>query len=139
MRVGHRAERRTSAAGGAPSSPVALELLNPLADQPEPDVTADGLTVRWRLTDPGAPPERVVVSLILYDTLWTEQVACLVDDPSLGEITLPASQLVFWPMGPQSVRQLTLRADTKSLGLSYPDRGLLRRSDSLILRLSDLD
>jgi hypothetical protein len=139
MRVGHRAERRSSAAGGAPSSPVALELLNPLADQPEPDVTADGLTVRWRLTDPGAPPERVVVSLILYDTLWTEQVACLVDDPSLGAITLPASRLGFWPTGPQSVRQLTLRADTKSLGFSYPDRGLLRRSDSLILRLSDLD
>ena len=40
--------------------------------------------------------------------------------------------------GPQAVRQLTIRADTKQLELEYPDRGRLTRSDSVILRLSDL-
>ena len=138
-RAGHRAELRSGAGGGAPNPSVALELLTPGVDRPEPDVGAEGLTVRWRLIDAAAPPEQIVISLILYDSLRTEQIACRVDDPSVGTITLPADRLNFWPQGPQSVRQLTLRADTKSLELSYPDRGLLRRSESLILRLSDLD
>ena len=134
--VGHRVEQRARAGGGSTGLPAALELLEPTADQPE--ANTEGLTVRWRLTNSDTPPERLVVSLILYDSTWTEQVACLVDDVSANILTLPGSRLDFWPMGPQSVRQLTLRADTKSLSFSYPDRGLLRRSDSVILRLSDL-
>ena len=139
LKAGHRTERRTGSSGGSPSLPVALELLSPPINEPEPDVISEGLNVRWRLTNPDKPPERVVVSLILYDTIWTEQIACLVDDPNVGAITLPPSRLEFWPEGPQSVRQLTVRTDTKSLALSYPDRGLLRRSDSVILRLSELE
>ena len=138
MRVGHRAERRASAAGGVTNTPTALVLSAPSADQPEPDVATAGLEVRWSLADPSKAPEQVSASLILYDTTWTEQITCVADDPSGGALLIPPDRLAFWPRGPQSVRQLTLRADTARVGLDFPDRGVFRRSDSLILRLSDL-
>lgn len=138
MRVGHRAEIRSGARGGEPETPPAIELLTPSPIEPEPEITEEGLSVSWRLTPDLPPPTRVVVSLIRYGSGYAEQLGCVITDPTQTSLTLPSERLSFWPRDPQSVRQLTVRADTKQLELGYPDRGRLTRSDSVILRLSDL-
>lgn len=136
--VGHRTELRASAAGGAPSTPSTLTLNTPDPEGAEPDVTIDGLAMSWTIASEAPPPEQVAISLILYDAQRTEQLICLLNDVTQTTFQIPPTALTFWPQSPESVRQLTIRADTKRLQFSAPDKGFLRRSDSVILRLSDL-
>lgn len=138
LNVGHRVESRRS--GGGTRSPARLTLLSPSPTEPEPNPMQDGLRVSWSMPD--EVPESVQVGLILYDSIWSESLSCVVSGDALSrdEATLhiPPELINFWPTGIQSVRQLTVSATFKSLNLTYPDTGQWRLTESLILRLSDL-
>lgn len=137
-RAGHRIEARGRSEVDPASIPALLTLTEPSPVGPDPEVSAEGLRVAWRLDDPTKPPIQLLLSLILYDQSRSEQLTCEILDPSVGRLVIPAERLTYWPTGPQSLRQLTLSANEESLSLTFPDRGQLRAAVSHILRLSDL-
>ena len=101
-------------------------------------MSSDGLRIAWRYNDAQNSVESFAVSLILYDSMWSENLTCVMSNPNQLELLIPRNYLEFWPEGPQSVRQVTLSSEQKRIELTYPDRGVWRLSESLILRLSDL-
>ena len=138
VNIGHRTESRRSGAGAGSYDNSTFNLLIPDPQLPEPDVSTDGLQIQWMRSAEELVPEKLLISLILYDQTWSENITCLLDDPNQTTFEIPSERLTFWPLGSQSVRQLTLTADRKSLQMTYPDRGVWRLSESVILRLSDL-
>ena len=136
--IGHRYEARRSGGSEQNRDLANLEIISPDPNAPEPSVVQDGLRIAWRFINDQNSAESFAVSLILYDAIWSENLTCVLSDPNQSELLIPATQLEFWPQGPQSVRQITLSSEQKRLELGYPDRGVWRLSESLILRLSDL-
>ncbi len=136
--IGHRYEARRSGGNGQNADLANIEIVSPNPMESEPELGREGLNIAWRFIDPTKINEAMAVSLILYDTAWSENLTCVLDNPSQTSLLIPEEFLEFWPQGSQSVRQITLSSQQKSLDLTYPDRGTWRLSESLILRLSDL-
>jgi hypothetical protein len=93
----------------------------------------DPMRVAWEGLPPGEGPLTVV--LTTSDGIEAQQVACEVIDAELGEIELPGDFTEFWPADESALRQLTLRWDLSNTAMPAPDRGQLRQSMSVILRL----
>lgn len=91
------------------------------------------LRVAWSALPEGEGPLTVV--LTTSDGIEAQQVACVVTDPAVGAIELPGDFTEFWPAGEDHLRQLTLRWDLSVVPFEAPDRGDLRQSMSVILRL----
>ncbi|MCA9544394.1 MAG: hypothetical protein KC613_08385 [Myxococcales bacterium] len=107
---------------------------------PSPNVReiapGEPLLVEWSALPPGAGP--LTVTLILQDNAIPErrQISCVVDDPSLNALTLPAEFTAeFWPAGDTDVRILALRWDVFRAELPAPDRGTLVRSQTIQMDL----
>ena len=136
--AGHRIEARGRSGEIGDSPQSFATLLTPSPEDPEPDITSNGLALTWSILDPAKPLNQLTISLILYDQFMSEQLTCILDNPMSEQLFIPAERLTFWPRSQNSVRQVTLRGDLERLELPFPDRGSLRKSESLILRLSDL-
>ncbi|MCB9549666.1 MAG: hypothetical protein H6706_27995 [Myxococcales bacterium] len=121
--------------------------LEPIADvppfqivDPSPNVRdivpGEPLRVAWGELPPGDGP--LVVALTTYDGERDEsrQVSCLVPDPSVGAIELPAEFTEDWPMGEADLRQLSVRYDLAVQALPPPDRGQLTQSITVLLKLN---
>lgn len=91
------------------------------------------MRVAWDRLPPGEGPLTVV--LTTSNGVEAQQVACEVIDPEAGAIELPGDFTDFWPADENALRQLTLRWDLSITPLPAPDRGQLRQSMSVILRL----
>ena len=136
--IGHRYEARRSGRNMQNRDLATIEITSPDPNGLEPILSSDGLRIAWRYNDAQNSVESFAVSLILYDSMWSENLTCVMSNPNQLELLIPRDYLEFWPEGPQSVRQVTLSSEQKRIELTYPDRGVWRLSESLILRLSDL-
>ena len=136
INLGHRTEARRRG-GGERNGTSFIQLISPNPQEGEPDVASTGLNLTWSIED-AVTPEQLSVTLILYNSVWAESLTCFLNDVNQTNLSIPVERLNFWPTDPQSVRQVTLSAEQKSLSLDYPDRGFWRLSESVILRLSDL-
>ena len=118
--------------GGDSPPPFELTSPDPLDPRVDPQ---EGLELSWTTPESGFEGA-LTVSLILSGVARTEQLICSVSEPELGGLLIPPEHLNFWPTTMGSLRQVSLKADLKSIELSAPDRGQYRSSVSLILRLS---
>ena len=133
-KIGHRVELRQSGVSMGGDSPPPFELTSPDPLDPRVD-PQEGLELSWTTPESGFEGA-LTVSLILSGVARTEQLICSVSEPELGGLLIPPEHLNFWPTTMGSLRQVSLKADLKSIELSAPDRGQYRSSVSLILRLS---
>jgi hypothetical protein len=131
-RIGHRVEVRQSAIAGD-SSALAMRLISPDPQMVEIDPT-QGIRVAWESTAVLDHP--ATVSLVRYDLTRVEQLICRMQDTQSRSVVIPSEWLTFWPQGPGSFKQITVRIDDKIQNFTLPDRGYIRSSTSLILPLN---
>lgn len=94
------------------------------------------LRVAWGELPTGDGPLSVILNT--YDGAVDEarQIACVVDDPSVGAIELPAEFTEDWPQGENDQRQIGLRWDLSNQALPAPDQGTLTQSITVLLKLN---
>ncbi len=133
LRAGDRVELRGNGALEG-DEPPPFDLLAP--DPADPRIApGEPLIVRWGPLPDGKGPLLVALTLADGEAGETRQLSCIVDDPTTGELTLPADITAAWPVGARDLRQLNVRWTLDDEPLPAPDRGHYERAVTLLLQL----
>ena len=114
--------------------PPPFELLTPSVSHRRID-PGQALVVRWTKLPKATGPLRVSLSLFDEPSGALQRYTCVVDDPSRGELTLPAELTQQWTAGETNRAQLDLRWTSSTHSLPPPDVGTMEHAISLLLRL----
>ena len=114
-------------------------IISPSPENPQVQ-PQNGLEISWTQGSiPQGPVGRMpLISLIFKDNQRTDLILCELETSS-NRLLLPSEAFSFWPIGSQSIRQLTLRNTFKEIIFESPDRGQLTQGVSLILQLQSVE
>ncbi len=86
------------------------------------------LVVAWTELPEGVGPLTVALRLSDGEALEQRTVECVVDDPAVGRVVLPADVTESWPVGPDDTRLLSVGWTVHRAALEGGDVGTLTRS-----------